>query len=115
MSLADIDPVLAAPKRLAAIGLARQVKEVEFAFIRDQLGLGDSDLSKQMAALVQAGYLTSRKTGKAKTRRTWFAITKAGVQAMDRHVQALNALAAGSNAVAQTPREPTQMDGQLRR
>ncbi len=92
MSLDRIDPVLAAPKRLAALGMLAHAKEVEFAFIRDHLGLSDSDLSKQMSALVDAGYATSKKTGKGRTRSTWFRVTPQGRRALETHVAALNAL-----------------------
>lgn len=92
MSLDRIDPVLAPPKRLAALGMLVHAKQVEFAFIRDQLGLSDSDLSKQMSALVEAGYVVSRKTGKGRTRSTWFRATSRGRDALAVHVAALNAL-----------------------
>ena len=92
MSLDDVDPVLTAPKRLAAMGMLVSAKEIEFAFIRDHLELGDSDLSKQLSALIDAGYASSRKTGKGRTRKTWLRSTKAGEVALTRHVAALNAL-----------------------
>lgn len=94
MSLADVDAVLTAPKRLAVMGILRRVEEVEFTFIRDQLDFSDSDLSKQMSALGEAGYVTSRKTGRGKTRSTWFEITPTGETAVAAHVAALNELAA---------------------
>ncbi len=92
MSLDRIDPVLTPPKRLAALGMLAHAKQVEFAFIRDHLGLSDSDLSKQMSALVDAGYATSKKTGKGRTRSTWFRATGLGREALEAHVAALNAL-----------------------
>lgn len=95
MSLDRIDPVLAPPKRLASLGMLVNAKQVEFAFIRDHLGLSDSDLSKQMSALVDAGYATSRKTGKGRSRSTWFRATAHGREALMTHVGALNALVQG--------------------
>jgi len=92
MSLDDLDPVLTAPKRLAALSILANSREVEFAFLRDHLRLGDSDLSKQMSALVAAGYATVRKDGKGRGRRTWFAVTDAGRRATERHVKALEAI-----------------------
>ena len=65
---------------------------VEFAFLRDVLDISDSDLSKQMRALGDAGYLTVRKTGKGRDRRTWFRISRSGRAALERHVDALEAL-----------------------
>lgn len=92
MSLDRLDPLLSTPKKLAAIGMLAGAKEVEFAFVRDHLGLSDSDLSKQMSALVAAGYVVAKKTGRGRNRRTWYSITRAGTAAMKAHVAALNAL-----------------------
>ncbi len=92
MSLDDLDPLLTQPKRLAALGVLAGSTNTEFAFLREVLGLSDSDLSKQMSALGDAGYLTVRKTGRGRDRQTWFKITKAGRAAMQQHVAALNAL-----------------------
>lgn len=92
MSLDDVDPVLLPPKRLAVVGILAASTATEFTFLRDHLAVSDSDLSKQMAALVDAGYVAVRKTGRAAQRRTWYRLTTSGRTAMDRHVAALNAL-----------------------
>lgn len=92
VSLDSVDPTLTPPKRLAALGMLVNTKEIEFAFIRDHLGLSDSDLSKQMSALVEAGYVGSRKSGKGRTRKTWFRATAQGKRALASHVEALNQL-----------------------
>ena len=39
-------------------------KNTEFAFLREVLAISDSDLSKQMSALAEAGYVTVKKTGR---------------------------------------------------
>lgn len=92
MSLDEVDPVLLAPKRLAAVGILAASTTAEFAFLREHLGVSDSDLSKQMAALLDAGYVAVRKTGRAAQRRTWYRLTSDGRAALHRHVAALNAL-----------------------
>lgn len=92
MSLEDLDPHLTAPKRLAALGILSAAKKVEFGYLRDQLQLSDSDLSKQLKVLTDAGYATSTRTGKGKTRASWFAITGDGSAALTRHAAALQAL-----------------------
>ena len=92
MSLDDLDPLLTAPKRLAALGVLAKSQNAEFAFLRDQLEMSDSDLSKQMAALTGADYATVRKTGRGRDRKTWFRITKKGRTALNGHIVALNAL-----------------------
>ncbi len=92
MSLDELDPVLISPKRLACLGAAAAARKVEFASLRELLDLSDSDLSKQLKALVDAGYLESEKTGKGAGRRTWLTITKPGRRALAAHTDALNRL-----------------------
>lgn len=92
MSLGDLDPILSTPKKLAAIGMLANVRRVEFAYIRDHLELSDSDLSKQMSALAEAGYVVAKKTGRGRDRKTWYSITPAGSHALTTHLEALNAL-----------------------
>lgn len=92
MSLDDLDSNLTAPKRLAAMGLLASASRIEFAYLRDQLELSDSDLSKQLKVLLDAGYVTSKRTGKGKTRASWFSITSTGRAALDRHAAALRRL-----------------------
>jgi len=67
-------------------------KWVEFSFLREQLDVSDSDLSKQMAALTEAGYAKIKKNGHGRGSTTWFAITGSGRQAFNDHVAALRAL-----------------------
>lgn len=92
MSLDELDPNLTAPKRLAAMGLLASASKVEFSYLRDQLDLTDSDLSKQLRVLADAGYLTSKRTGKGATRASWFSITPEGRTALDSHAAALRQL-----------------------
>lgn len=92
MSLGDLDPHLTAPKRLAAMGILSAAKKVEFGYLREQLQLSDSDLSKQLKVLTDAGYASSVRTGKGKTRASWFSITEEGAAALYAHAQVLQAL-----------------------
>ena len=92
MSLDELNPHLVSPKRLAALGILSSAKRVEFAYLRDQLDLSDSDLSKQLKVLADAGYVTSTRTGKGTTRTSWFEITPDGRKALKSHAKALQAL-----------------------
>ena len=92
MSLDDLDENLTAPKRLAVMGLLASASRIEFAYLRDQLNVTDSDLSKQLRVLLDAGYLTSKRTGKGPTRASWFSITPSGRVALDNHAAALRSL-----------------------
>ena len=92
MSLDELDPILTPPKRLACIGAIAATTKVEFASLRTLLDLSDSDLSKQLKALSDVGYITSTKTGKAATRSTWLSVTKVGRTALSAHTKALHEL-----------------------
>lgn len=64
--LTSLDPVIHAPKRLAAMAMLDAAESADFTFLREHLGLSDSDLSKQMSALAQAGYVTAAKSGRGR-------------------------------------------------
>jgi len=66
--------------------------DAEFSFIRDHLDVSDSDLSKQMKTLQEAGYVEIRKTGHGRNSTTSFKITKPGRKALTSHLAALNEL-----------------------
>lgn len=91
-AIGDIDPVIHAPKRLAAMALLAHTESTDFPFLRERLGVSDSDLSKQMAALEQAGYVTISKTGRGRGATTTYRITRSGRTAYQRHRAALHAL-----------------------
>ena len=92
MSIDDLDPVIHAPKRLGAMAVLAGTEWVEFAFLRDHLNVKDADLSKQMAALADAGYVRSRKSRVGRGGKTWFMVTKQGRRAFEAHVAALQSV-----------------------
>ena len=92
MSLHDLDPVIHAPKRLAIMAILANSTSSDFSFLRDHLGVSDSDLSKQMSALDQAGYLSVAKTSRGRGGVTTYRVTKAGAAAFKQHIAALNAI-----------------------
>lgn len=90
--LTDLDPVLTAPKRLAIAAVLSASTSADFAVLRDHLGISDSDLSKQVSALEQAGYVEVSRNGRGRGSSTSFRLTKPGRQAFDRHRTTLRAL-----------------------
>jgi len=92
VSLADLDPVIHAPKRLGAMAMLNSTHDVEFGYLRDHLGISDSDLSKQMSALEKVGYITIKKVGHGRSGSTTFRITRSGTRALQAHLGALNEL-----------------------
>lgn len=87
-----IDPVLHAPARLQIAAALSGVDEVEFAILRDVIGVSDSVLSKHLAALSDADYVKLTKAAKDGRQRTWAAFTAKGRKAFAGHMRALTEL-----------------------
>ncbi|MDR1213490.1 MAG: transcriptional regulator [Propionibacteriaceae bacterium] len=87
------DAEIHAPVRLRVCGALSEVEAVEFAVLRDQLGVADSVLSKHLARLEDAGYVELRKGAAGGRPRTWAALTVRGRAAFAGHVAALREIA----------------------
>jgi DNA-binding MarR family transcriptional regulator len=87
-----LDPLIHAPARLRLMAALSVVSEAEFATLREHLGVSDSVLSKHLAALAEAGYVTTRKSTHRGRRTTWVALTGVGRRALTRHAAALREL-----------------------
>lgn len=93
MSVADLDPVIHAPKRLSIMALLVSSTSTDFGFLREHLRVSDSDLSKQMSTLVNAGYVHVRKTrGRGGT--STYSVSQRGAAAFRRHREGLRAILA---------------------
>lgn len=66
----------------------------DFTFLRQHLGVSDSDLSKQATALEAAGYLVVTKQGRGRGAATRYRATRAGRHAYRRHCTTLRELIA---------------------
>ena len=92
MTIADLDPVIHAPKRLGAMAVLSGADGAEFSFLKEHLQVSDSDLSKQMKALEAAGYVDIKKVGHGRNGSTTYKITRSGRKALKAHLAALQAL-----------------------
>jgi DNA-binding MarR family transcriptional regulator len=98
VSIDGLDAVIHAPKRLAAMAILANSTSTDFGFLRDHLGVTDSDLSKQMAALDRAGYVEVIKPGRGRGSITSYRITPAGRTAFEQHLATLNEIVAQTAA-----------------
>ncbi|BAL88061.1 putative MarR-family transcriptional regulator [Actinoplanes missouriensis 431] len=85
---AELDPIIHPTHRLRICAMLVAGSTVELSVIKDHLDLSPSALSKQVAALVDAGYVKQERLG-ADTRRVWLSMTRAGRKAYEGHVAAL--------------------------
>ena len=70
MTTARFDELIHAPTRLEIVSLLAAAQWADFKYIRDELGLSDSALSKQLSTLESAGYVQIRKRFVGKFPRT---------------------------------------------
>ena len=75
MSTARFDELIHAPTRLAIVSLLAAAQWADFKYIRDDLGLSDSALSKQLSTLESAGYVEIRRGFVGKRPRTSAALS----------------------------------------
>lgn len=86
-------PLLLDPTRLRIVSTLLAAGEVEFAFVRDRVGLTDSALSKQVKALTTAGLVSARRERSGAARRSWLRLTTDGRAQVGTHVGALRDIA----------------------
>jgi DNA-binding MarR family transcriptional regulator len=89
------DPVVHAPPRLQVCGLLAVVDTMDFAAVREQVGISDSVLSKHVRQLEEAGYVTVHKATRASRVRTSLSLTGAGRAAFEAHVAELRRITGG--------------------
>ena len=87
------DAVVHAPPRLQICGLLAAVDTMDFAAVRDTVGVSDSVLSKHVKQLEEAGYVTVGKGTIDSRQRTSLSLTKAGRAAFAAHVAELRRIA----------------------
>ena len=87
------DRVIHEPNRLQICALLTPHKSVEFADLRDEIGIADAALSKHLKALETAGYVVIHKHAVEGRTRTSASITPAGREAVCGHVSELQRLA----------------------
>ena len=94
------DELIHAPTRLSIVALLAASQWAEFTFVRDSLGMSDSALSKQISTLEEAGYVTVRKTGAGRTRRTHLRLSPHGRRAFRGHAAALQQITSAADTPA---------------
>lgn len=85
----DLDPILHSQLRLAVVSLLIGVKEAEFTFLKEKTNATAGNLSVQIQKLKDAGYIEVTKQFKDNYPQTLCKITKKGVNAFEKYVQAL--------------------------
>jgi DNA-binding MarR family transcriptional regulator len=90
------DELIHPATRLSIVALLAAADWADFAFVRDELGLSDSALSKQLSTLEQAGYLAMERPLSERRRRVRARLTPLGRERFSGHVAALRGIIAAS-------------------
>jgi DNA-binding MarR family transcriptional regulator len=85
---AELDPVIHPTHRLRICAMLIAGTTLELSVIKEHLDLSPSALSKQVSALVDAGYVKQERLG-TDSRRVWLSLTRQGARAYRNHVAAL--------------------------
>ena len=88
----QFDELIHPATRLSIVSLLAAADWADFAFIRDQLELSDSALSKQLTTLEEAGYITIDRPVSDKRRRVRARLTPLGRERFEGHVAALQSI-----------------------
>jgi len=84
-----LDEAIHQPVRLSILAILAQSKKVDFAFLRDYLEVGDSNLSRHLSALESLSYIVITKVFEGKRPRTWVSLSTQGRTAFENHVRIL--------------------------
>jgi DNA-binding MarR family transcriptional regulator len=92
MTAARFDELIHPGTRLSVVALLAAADWVEFAYLRNELDLSDSALSKQLSTLEDAGYVSLERRVSDRRRRVRARLTDTGRAAFAGHVLALRAI-----------------------
>jgi len=96
---AGFDELIHPATRLSIVALLAAADWADFAFIRDELTLSDSALSKQLSTLEEAGYVViDRPLSDRRRRRVRARLTPLGRKRFTAHVAALRGIIESSDA-----------------
>lgn len=98
MTQPRFDELIHPSTRLSIVALLAAADWAEFSFVRDQLELSDSALSKQLSTLEEAGYVEIERPVRERRRRVRTRLTPTGRAAFAGHVAALRAIVATADS-----------------
>lgn len=96
MSEPRFDELIHPSTRLSLTATLAAADWAEFGFLKERLGLSDSALSKQLTTLEEAGYVTTERRLHGSRHRRYAHLTRAGRDAFDGHIAALQAIVASA-------------------
>ncbi|MFD5031215.1 transcriptional regulator [Streptomyces sp. NPDC058220] len=89
----ELNDAFRTANRLRIAAFLSGCDEAEFRAVQEYCDLSPSNLSKNVTALEQLGYVAVRKGHVGKTPRTWLALTEDGRDALAGHLATLQRIA----------------------
>ncbi|MFF1418797.1 transcriptional regulator [Streptomyces sp. NPDC058280] len=89
----ELNDAFRTANRLRIAAFLSGCDEAEFRAVQEYCDLSPSNLSKNITALEQLGYVAVRKGHVGKTPRTWLALTEDGRDALAGHLATLQRIA----------------------
>ena len=84
-----LDSILHSELRLAIMSLLIGVREAEFSYLKEKTEASSGNISVQLQKLLEAEYITIEKTFKGNYPLTTCKITKKGILAFEKYVEAI--------------------------
>ncbi|MFC4011984.1 winged helix-turn-helix domain-containing protein [Nonomuraea purpurea] len=81
-----LDEIIHAPVRLSIMAILAAADTVEFRFLKDEIEVSDSLLSKHIQTLEKAGYVLVVKAFVGKRPKTWLSLTDEGRDAFQSYM-----------------------------
>ncbi len=85
----DLDPILHNQLRLSIMSLLINIESAEFSWLLEKTKATRGNLSVQISKLKEAGYIKVKKSFRANYPLTSCSITKKGVDAFEKYVEAI--------------------------
>jgi DNA-binding MarR family transcriptional regulator len=90
--VAELDPVLHEPGRLAIVSVLAAIEEMAFTELRDTLEMTDGNLSVHLQKLEKPGYVAITKSFVGRRPHTTCKLTRAGQKAFAQYLDHLEAI-----------------------
>ncbi len=86
---AQLDPIIHSRIRLAVLSILISVKLASFSFLKETIETTDGNLSASLSKLEEAGYISIKKSFKAKKPLTTCSISEKGRTAFSNYLKSL--------------------------
>lgn len=88
----QLDELIHVPVRLSMMAALANAATIDFRHLRDLVEVSDSLLSKHIATLEEAGYVSVEKGYEGKRPRTWLSLTRRGRTAYAAYIDVLKTI-----------------------